>query len=431
MKGVLKIIMGALLAIILSNDGQTAEPVPMISIEGAIGPALAAHVAEGLSAAAERNTRLVLIRLDTPGGLDSAMRRINAAILSSPVPVVCWVGPAGARAASAGTYILYACHLSLMAPGTNLGAATPIALGQTLEGPAKDKAVNDAAAYIRSLANLRGRNAEWADQAVREAKSLAAAQAAELHVVDGLAESPQDVLSVVHGRTVTINGQTREIHSRGLMVEPQVPSLRTRVLSIITTPEVAYLLMLAGIYGILFELMNPGVVFPGVIGAISLLLGLYALNLLPVNYAGIGLVLLGIGLMAAEAFVPSFGILGMGGAVAFALGSLMVFDTGVPGYRLPFGVVIGATLVTAAVAIAGLAAAIRSRHGRAVSGGEALIGSTGTVEDWRAGKGRVHLCGETWEAIGHAALVKGQAIRVVGREGLILIVERIDTEARS
>lgn len=407
---------------VLAAEGTAA----MLDIDGPIGPAVVDHVAEGIALAGERNMRLVILRLDTPGGLDASMRRINGSILTSPVPVVCWVAPDGARAASAGTYILYACHLAAMAPGTSLGAATPVAMGGEMDDAMRAKAVNDAAAYLRGLAQLRGRNAEWAEKAVREGASLTATEAAEQKVIDLVARDLDSLLDAAHGRSVTVSGTEVTLAARGLRVERIEPGFRNRALAVLTTPEVAYILLLVGVYGILFELMNPGAIFPGVVGGVALLLGLYALNLLPVNYAGVGLILLGMALMLAEAFAPSFGILGLGGAVAFALGSLMMFGTDVPGFELPLALVIGATVVIALLVGVGLAAAIRSRRGRPTTGGEALVGATGRVEQWEGDEGAVHLKGETWRAHAVRPLVAGEQVRVVERDGLILTVEPIE-----
>lgn len=416
-----------LLAVLMALLGRPAGAdglAVMMDIEGPIGPAVADHITGGIARAAQQDARLVILRLDTPGGLDAAMRRINAAILGSSVPVACWVAPAGARAASAGTYILYACHVAAMAPGTNLGAATPVTMGGEMEEAARHKAVNDAAAYLRSLAELRGRNAEWAEQAVRDGASLPASMAARRHVVDLLVPDLAALLEGAHGRTVTVAGDARTLNTTGLTVQRIEPGLRNRMLAVLTTPEVAYLLLLIGLYGIMFELMTPGAVLPGIAGGICLLLGLYALNLLPVDYAGIGLILLGMALMLAEAFVPSFGILGLGGGVAFALGSLMMFGTGVPGYRLSLGLVAGTTLVSALLLIIGLTAAIRSRRGRPITGGEALLGAVATVERWHGEAGQVRLRGEVWNARAERPLTQGDSVRVSGRDGLTLTVEQ-------
>ncbi|HKJ76837.1 MAG TPA: nodulation protein NfeD, partial [Gammaproteobacteria bacterium] len=330
-----------------------------LEIDGPIGPATSDYVVRSLEEAANRNAAAVILRMDTPGGLSSSMREIIQAILASPVPVLGYVAPEGARAASAGTYILYACHVAAMAPATNLGAATPVSIAPAGGGPdtpgsegekgpdAKtQKAVNDAVAYIRGLAKRRDRNAEWAEKAVREAASLDAEAAVKENVADLIAKDVPDLLAQADGRQVEVGGETRTLATKDLMVERLEPDWRSRLLSVITNPNVAYILMLIGIYGLIFEFSNPGMIVPGVVGAICLMLALFAFQVLPVSYAGVGLILLGIALMVAEAFAPSFGILGIGGVVAFVIGSIILMDTDVPG----FGVSLWAIGATGAVA---------------------------------------------------------------------------------
>ncbi|HET9680017.1 MAG TPA: nodulation protein NfeD, partial [Gammaproteobacteria bacterium] len=302
----------------------------MLTVEGPIGPAIAQHIISGLENAAQARADLVILRMDTPGGLSTAMREIIKAILASPIPVVTYVAPKGARAASAGTYILYASHIAAMAPATNLGAATPVPVGgapadkpesdseknNADEGSAmQHKVINDAVAYIRGLAELRGRNADWAEQAVREAASLPAEQALEKNVIDVMATDVADLLQKIDGKTVIIDGQAIKLDTSGMVIEKIETDWRTDLLSILTNPTIAYMLMLAGIYGLMFEGFNPGAILPGVVGAVCLLLALFAFQLLPVNYAGVALIVLGIGFMVGEMFVPSFGALGLGGLI--------------------------------------------------------------------------------------------------------------------
>jgi membrane-bound serine protease (ClpP class) len=381
--------------------------------------------------------------MDTPGGLASSMRDIIHDILASPIPVIGYVAPAGARAASAGTYILYASHLAAMAPSTHLGAATPVQIGGGLLPSSKDdkdkkdekksatapttageaKAINDAIAYIRSLAQLRGRNAEWAEQAVREAATLTANEAKDKRVIDFVADNLTDLLRQADGRTVKVDGRDVTLKTAGLKTEAIEPTWRNKFLNIITNPNIAYLLLLAGIYGLLFEFWSPGAIFPGVIGGISLLIGLYALNLMPVNYAGVGLLLLGMALMTAEAFIPSFGVLGLGGIAAFVIGSLFLFRGDVPGFQVAWQAVAATAVASVAFLVIAVAAVWRAHGRKAVTGDRALLGETGQVMNWSGGQGDVHVHGERWHATSSTALSPGQRVRIVERRDLTLSVE--------
>lgn len=366
-------------------------PVIVIPLNGAIGPASADFVVRSLERAAREHAPLAILQLDTPGGLDTSMRQIIKAILGSPVPVAAFVAPGGARAASAGTYIVYASHIAAMAPGTNLGAASPVQLGVGGGTPAAlpadtqsteiRKATQDAAAYLRGLAQLRGRNAEWAERAVREAVSLSANEARAQHVVDLIAQDPADLARQLDGRSVTTAAGTLRLataHAPLVVVEPD---WRSRFLSIVADPNVALILLTIGIYGLFFEFANPGFVLPGVAGTICLLVGLFAMQLLPVSYAGLALVLLGLGCLVAEAFLPTFGVLGFGGIVAFVIGALMLIDTDVPGYGIPWPVIASLAL-GGALLVAGVSSvALRARRRPVVTGGEAIVGSIGEVLD--------------------------------------------------
>ncbi|HEX6010445.1 MAG TPA: nodulation protein NfeD [Geminicoccaceae bacterium] len=417
----------------LGRAGAAADLALVLRVEGGIGPATAEYVAHGIDAARERGARLVVLELDTPGGLDTAMREIIKAILASPVPVVAYVTPSGARAASVGTYILYAAHVAAMAPGTNLGAATPVNLGEPDEGDGgtegsrapgmKEKMVNDAVAYIRSLAELRGRNAEWAEQAVRGAASLSAAAALREGVVDLVAAGRGELLEALDGRAVRVAGAEVRLDTAGLEVERLEPNWRTRLLALVTDPTVAYVLMLLGIYGIVFELYSPGLVGPGLFGAICLLLAFYAFQVLPVDTTGLALLLLGLGLIAAELFVPSFGVLGVAGLVAFVAGSIMLFDTDVPGFGVAWQLVTTISAFAGLTLLAGVVLVARSRRRAVVTGGEQLLHERGEVTAWDGGRGWIRVHGERWEARGSPDLKPGDAVKVRARRGLVLEVE--------
>ena len=419
-----------------------AERALLLEIDGPIGPPVADYIVRELEAARLDNVRLIILRINTPGGLDTSMRQIVSAILASPVPVSTYVAPNGARAASAGTYIAYASAIAAMAPGTNIGAATPVQLGgnpllppdQKQQQKAKSdepgdvetrKIVNDAVAYIRGLATLNGRNADWAADAVRSAASLPAAEALSLHVVDTVADDVPDLLRKIDGRMVTVAGKPQPLATAGLEVVTVPPDWRTNMLALITNPNVAFILMLIGIYGLIFEFLNPGTVAPGLVGTISLLVALYALAFVPINYAGAALLLLGIALMVAEVHIGAFGALGIGGIAAFVIGALMMFPAHAPGLSLSGGIVAGAAIGSAALLLLALAALLRSRKRPVVTGSEALIGSEGETVFWQGAEGRVRVNGEIWLARSETSLAAGRRVKVIGRDGLVLRVEDI------
>ncbi len=431
-------------------DAVAADPTPdkerlgiMLQIEGSIGPATADHIVRNLKLASERGAELVILRMDTPGGLDSAMRTIVKAILDAPVPVVSYVSPGGARAASAGTYILYASHVAAMAPATNLGAATPVQLGGMPEipgnadgepdngkdqplSPSERKMVNDAAAFIRGLADQHGRNAAWAEQAVREGVSLTASEALERDVIDLLAADLGDLLKQLDGRKVIVRGQERELATGGIAIERVIPDWRSELLSVVTDPNVAYILLLIGIYGLIFELSNPGAILPGVTGAIALLLALYAFQVLPINYAGLALIIVGIGFMVAEAFVPSFGILGLGGVVAFVAGSIILLEAETVAISIPL--IASTALVSAAFFIWVIGRFVRLRRHKAKTGEEELIGSIGLALQDFDQSGRVRVHSESWRAHTSSAVRKGQQVEVISVDGLSLVVRPLQKE---
>lgn len=427
-----------LLLLGITPGGQAAPgAVWVLNIDDAIGPASADYLVRSLSQAQAQGAQLVVIRMDTPGGLDSAMRQMIKAILASPVPVASYVAPSGARAASAGTYILYASHVAAMAPGTNLGAATPVRIGGAPGTPSDDKAksgddetlarkqVNDAAAYIRGLAQLRGRNADWAEKAVREAVSLSASEALRLNVIDQVADDLPDLLRKLDGKTLQVAGQPRQLQTAGASVVEHLPDWRTRVLAVITNPSVALILIMIGVYGLLFEFMNPGSAVGGVVGGICLLLALYALQLLPVSFAGVALILLGITFMIAEAFLPSFGVVGFGGIVAFVVGALILIDTDAPGFGIPLAL-IGTLALLSALLIGGvLGMALKARQRALVSGDAGLVGSLVTVTQVMASDpfcGVVLAQGEQWQVQCATPLQTGQNVRVTARHGVMLEV---------
>lgn len=448
-----------LLPLILFASQALANTVWIVPVNGAIGPAISDYLSREIEQAQQENVSLVILRMDTPGGLDSSMRDIIHAITTSSIPVATWVGPSGSRAASAGTYILLASHVAAMAEATNLGAATPVALGggapgapssgddqnekakdqqETEDGtsekvPAKTamekKVINDARAYIKGLAKLHDRNAEWAEKAVSEAASLDAQEALKLNVIDYIANSPEELVQAINGTTVKINNQPVTLSLENPVWVERVPDWRAEMLAVITNPNVAYILILIGIYGLLLEFYNPGIGLPGVLGGICLLLAMYALQMMPVNYAGLGLLLLGIALMIAEAFSPSFGVLGLGGVVAFILGSIFLMDSDLPGFQVALPLIFGLAIFSVALIILTVGMLVRIRHRRVTTGLETYPGKQAVVsDDFIDGEGRVQMDGAFWTAKDelNQGLKQGDQVTVVNVKGLTLTVKPND-----
>ena len=445
----------------------TAAEVWVVELEGAIGPAYADYFIRALERGADEGIDLLVLRLDTPGGLDKSMRDMIKTILASRVPVATYVAPNGSRAASAGTYIVYASHVAAMAPATNIGSSTPVSIGGEggspfpipgAPGPAGEedeaeaaeaedgedgaesedapddepqagtamerKVVNDAVSYIKGLAELRGRNVEWAEATVREASNLTASEALALNVVDIVADDLTTLLADVNGRTVNAAGMDVVIDTSEADIEFIEPDWRYELLGVITDPNVAYILLMIGIYGLILEFYNPGVGIGAVVGVICLLLGAFALQMLPINYAGLALLIVGIGLLAAEAFSPSFGVFGVGGVIAFVIGSIILMDTDLPGYQISYPIIAAIAAISLGIALSAVGAALRARKARSATGKESMIGGRAEVIDDFEGEGRVRAFGEVWQARGEEPLEKGDRVEIVGVDGVWVHVAR-------
>lgn len=417
----------------------SAKVVIQLDINGAIGPATQDYIRDGIAHAQEKKADFILLKMNTPGGFDTAMRNINASILASPLPFITYVAPEGSRAASAGTYILYASHIAAMAPSTHLGAATPVSLDpfameeQKNKGPAEKttmekKTINDSIAYIKDLAKLRGRNVEWAEKMVAESASLQSDEALRLGVIDVVAVGTSDLLQQINGRKVSVQNQPYSIDSKDAHVEPFERDWRLKFLEVITDPSIVYILLMIGIWGLFFEFVNPGLIFPGVAGGISLLIALYALQLLPIDYTGLALIVLGILFMGSEVFVTSYGVLGIGGVIAFVVGSILLFDQ--KDYAPPWTLIIGMSVISLAFFLGVVGFALKARTRKVVSGKEALPSSRAIVQESFKTKGWVRVEGELWKARTTIPLQKGQEVQIIKCEGLELTVKPLNSQGK-
>ncbi len=420
-----------------------ASTVLQLEVEGGIGVATADYINSGIEEAVASGAELVIIKIDTPGGLAKPMRDIVQDILVSPVPIAVYVAPTGARADSAGTYILLAAHIAAMAPTTHIGAATPVPLfgggepteeGEEAPAPspgADAKIMNDAISYIRGLAERHDRNADWAETAVTEAATLTDTEALEQNVIDVIATSTRDLLAQIDGREVEVAGETRTLDTADADIVEFEANWRIRLLNVIANPETVLILGLIGLYGLMYEGLNPGAIVPGVVGAICLLLAAYALQVLPVNYAGMALIIVGVGLIVAEAYAPSFGVLGIGGIIAFVIGAIIMFDTGVPGFGISYAFVIGISLTFAVLLVWLIGYLLKLRRRGGVSGRDSIVGGVATAIEDFSDDGRVWLEGEAWHARSAVPVAKDQEVVVRKMDGLMLVVEPVSPEGSS
>ncbi|MGB5133234.1 MAG: nodulation protein NfeD [Steroidobacteraceae bacterium] len=442
-----------------AGDGQDADASPLagaavlVEIKDAISPATREFFLRTLARAEEQKAAMLVLILDTPGGLSDSMRDMIQGILNARIPVVTYVAPSGAHAASAGTFILYASHIAAMAPGTNLGAATPVPIGGSEpagkddgdedRGKGKDgdgdskkpagsstamdrKVMNDSVAYIRSIAEMRGRNVEFAEAAVVEAASITATEALKRGVIDLIADDLPALMAALDGREVKLPTGAVVLKTKEILVERVEMDWRTALLSVLTNPMVAYGLLLIGIYGLMFEGYNPGAVLPGVVGGVCLLLGLYALQVLSVNFAGLALVFLGVGMMIAEFFVPSFGALGFGGLVAFVIGSIVLMDTDTAGMAVSRGLIGGIATVGGSLMLGTIWLAMRARRRPVSTGREQMVGDSAEAVSAFNGKGQVRIYGELWNAVSAVPVAAGQQVRIDRVQGLTLFVSPIE-----
>ncbi len=417
-----------LLFLMLSPLFATSSIVVELEVKGVIGPASSEYLKGGIETAVREDAKMILIKLDTPGGLSTSMREMIQDITNSHIPIVMYVYPKGARAASAGTYLMYASNVAAMAPGTNIGAATPISLmpthsaTNTLSTPQR-KAINDATAYIQSLAELNDRNVSWALEAVKNAKSISAKEALKIGVINIVAEDVHDLLGKLEGRVVKVSNNRITLNTKDAIILKYEPNWKTKFLYIVTNPNIAYILLLVAVYGIFFELMNPGAILPGVMGTISGIIALYSLNMIPFNYAGLLLIILGISFMIIEVFVTGFGVLGIGGVISFAFGSFLLFDAKTLGSSISIPLIIAFSLVSLGFFIMVMRLFLSSRSSKIVTGVEDMVGSFGEVTNVDAQGYHVMCHGEIWNAISEDKLKVGESIQVIGLSGLILKVK--------
>lgn len=414
------------LAASAAAQGPASSPnVWLTDLDGAVGPASADHIIRTLDRAAEADVALLVLRINTPGGLDNSMRDIVSAILDSPVPVATWVAPSGARAASAGTYIVAASHVAAMSATTNIGSSTPVSMGAgNTESASERKAVNDAVAYLEGLQTLRGRNIDWATQTVVDAANLTAPEALTRGIVDLLADDLEELLQAADGREVETASGIRTLALNDADITLIESDWRHDFLNVITNPNIAYILLMIGVYGLILEFYNPGLGLPGVTGIICLLVGAYALQLLPISYAGLALMAVGIGLIVLEILSPSFGVFGLGGLAAFVLGSVMLMDTDSPGWQISLPLIAAVAAATGGLIIFILGAALKARLQPVVTGNEAMLRMTAVAMENFEQTGHVHVGGETWTARARTPVRKGDRLSIDHVEGLILHVSK-------
>ncbi len=409
-----------------SNPPQTssAQKVYLVAVDAAITPVVAEYIDKSIDTASQAGAEAVIIELDTPGGLVDSMREIVKKIMSADIPVIVYVGPSGARAASAGVFITISANIAAMAPTTHIGAAHPVTMEGKMDKTMETKVVNDLAAMARSIAEKRGRNAKWAEEAVRKSVSITETEALQAKVVDLIAPDVPTLLNDINGRTVDLATGKRTLHTAGAEVKEITMGFRFKFLNTISNPNIAYILMILGFYGLYFELSNPGAIFPGVAGAICLILAFYALQTLPINYAGLLLIMLGVGLFIAEAFITSHGVLGIGGAIAMAIGSVMLIESASPYLRISWSVIVPVVALSALLFIITVGLAVRVQREKADTGKEGMIGLEGTAKTDIHAEGQVFVRGEYWNAWSDEPVRAGERVKIEAIEGLKLKVKK-------